>query len=157
MKPSFLLHIRMQGWLKPGAFKRYGSTAFNVYSPTTLAAYDTYDDARENSADRAVVIRVAFESKRSSRVFFPLHSLGSRVETRRFQAVGRLDSSTCTAPTTWTADCANRRALATPTSPPHPPPSPSPSPQPSPQKHLERPPSCLQSHRGQPPRPDTLW
>jgi hypothetical protein len=43
---------------------------------------------------RGVAVQVEFESKLWNRVF---HFMGSRVETRRFQAMGQLDS-TCTAP-----------------------------------------------------------
>jgi hypothetical protein len=73
-----------------GAFKRYGSTGFNLYSPHLGT------DGRVGEVEaRDVAVQVAFESKGLKPDF---HFIGSRVETGRYQAMGHTGFNLYTAP-----------------------------------------------------------
>jgi hypothetical protein len=96
--------------LKPGAhiegsrvetrrFQSYGSTAFNLYNPTGVqAGHHVGRAAALCFAPHVVAVQVdPFESKGLKPGFHFIGVKSSRVETRRFQATVKLDS-TCTAP-----------------------------------------------------------
>jgi hypothetical protein len=80
------------------AFKRYGSTGFDSCTQPCfelgvegVAVAGVLRDVRREQEVQAVAVQVdPFESKGLKPVY---HFSGSRVETRRFQAMGQLDST----------------------------------------------------------------
>jgi hypothetical protein len=112
--------------LKLCAFKRYGSNWIQLVQPRRrhvvlhpchhvlglLVPVAVLLPARAAHAEvvQGVAVQVEFESKGLKPVS---HLIGSRVETRRFQAMGQLDS-TCTAPPGRTSrgSAARRRGTA---------------------------------------------